>query len=235
MMSDQPRTRRHSPAVYRRRRLVLIVAAVAVIAVVWLLIAQPWSGAADTSDPAPSPSRSASASPSATPTPSPESSPTATAVNPGDAMPDASVQPEDAPPAEVEACTAGDVLVEPLTDKESYAAGEQPQISLRLTNRGAEACSLNVGTTQQVYTVTSGDDTWWRSTDCQSEPSDMVVTLSAGQVVESATPIAWDRTRSSVDTCDGGRPQAPGGGASFHVAVSIGGIEGRSTKQIFLY
>jgi hypothetical protein len=64
----------------------------------------------------------------------------------------------------------------------------------------------------------------------------MVVTLKAGQEVTSAEPITWDRTRSNVGTCDDeNRPRAPGGGASYHVAVSIGGFDAVNTRQILLY
>ena len=96
---------------------------------------------------------------------------------------------------------------------------------------------MNVGTATQVFTITSGSDTWWRSTDCQSEPSDMVVLLAAGQTVSSATPLVWDRTRSAVGTCaaDANRPKAPGGGASYHLAVEIGGIPSAQTRQLLLY
>jgi len=126
--------------------------------------------------------------------------------------------------------------VEALSDADTYAAGQNPQLSIRLTNEGEVDCTLNVGTTTQVFAVTSGDDVWWRSTDCQSEPSDMIATIAAGQSVSSATPVVWDRTRSSVSTCDAGnRPVAPGGGASYHVTVEIGGIPAVASKQILLY
>lgn len=224
--TDPQEPRRPSPAVYRRRRLAvlaaLVVVVLIVVAVVWLVIARPWEGAA--SAPAPSPSTSASSSTLPGPTP------TASASE----QPEASADP--APPTEgVAACAAADVLVEPLTDKDSYASGELPQLKIRLTNTSADACTINVGTTQQVFTITSGNDVWWRSTDCQTEPSDMEVTLTAGQVVESAQAIEWDRTRSSVSTCDSERPRASGGGASYHFTVSLGGVEGQGTKQFLLY
>lgn len=127
------------------------------------------------------------------------------------------------------------MLVEAVTDKVTYAAGEQPQLAIQLTNRGKD-CTLNVGTTQQKLTVMSGGDTWWRSTDCQSEPSDMVVLIEAGQTVKSGAPVVWDRTRSTPSSCDNpNRPVAAGGGASYHVSVEIGGIPSQSTQQILLY
>lgn len=126
------------------------------------------------------------------------------------------------------------ITVEALSDKTEYAQGENPQLSIRLANTSATPCTMNVGTSAQSFTVTSGTDVWWRSTDCQSEPSDMEVTLAAGQVVSSSAPLTWDRTRSSVSSCGGERPYAPGGGATYHLSVSIGGIPSAGTASFIL-
>ena len=212
----KPRSR----AVYRRRRLVVfggLILLVAAIGVgIWLLIAQPWADAAP--EAAPTPTATASESPAPEPTdasPSPEPTASETAPAP---------------------CRASDVTVEVVTDAESYPAGSLPELSISLSNTGASACTLDVGSATQVFTVTSGDDVWWRSTDCQENPSSMVVTLEAGQTVASAEPVVWDRTRSDVGTCDQeNRPRAPGGGASYHVGVSIGGFDAVDSRQILLY
>lgn len=237
MASPSPR-RRHSPAVYRRRRLAFIVLIALVIAGIWLLIAQPWRGAAadrpassTVSIPVPRATATATATPTPTPTLTPAPSPT----------PPATVAPSAAPtplatPTAAAACRGTDVTVEALVDHDTYAAGQNPQLSIKLTNKSAAGCTINVGTSAQVFTITSGNDTWWRSTDCQSQPSDMVVLLSAGQTVTSATPLTWDRTRSSVDSCGSpDRPRAPGGGASYHLAVSIGGVPATQTASFLLY
>ena len=64
----------------------------------------------------------------------------------------------------------------------------------------------------------------------------MVVLLAAGQTVSSAAPLTWDRTRSAVGTCgDADRQHAPGGGASYHLSVEIGGIASTQSAQILLY
>ncbi len=93
-------------------------------------------------------------------------------------------------------------------------------------------CLINVGTATQSFVITSGSDTWWRSTDCQSESSDQVVQLAGGQTVSSVSPLQWDRTRSSVDTCGSSRPQAAAG--YYHLSVSIGGIQAADTKMFEL-
>ena len=214
---------RRSDAVYRRRRIVvfggLIVLLVALAAGVWLAIAQPWSDAG--AEPKPTPTTSDTTAPES-PDPTPSDSPSPEPTN------------EETPTAAP--CRAGAVAIAAVTDADTYPAGALPQLSISLTNTGASDCTIDVGSATQVFTVSSGSDTWWRSTDCQENPSSMVVTLAAGQTVTSATPVQWDRTRSDVATCDQeNRPRAPGGGASYHVAVSIGGFEGAETRQILLY
>lgn len=209
---------RETAAVYRRRRivvfggLILLIAAVAVG--IWLIVAPPWAHSETAPERTPTPSASPTATETATPSaePSPDASPSA------------------AP------CQAGDIAVEARTDAESYPAGVLPELSIALTNNGSGDCTIDVGTATQSFTVTSGADVWWRSTDCQENPSSQVVTLSAGQTVTSATPVVWDRTRSDVATCaDENRTRAPGGGASYHVSVSIGGFDAATTRQILLY
>jgi len=118
--------------------------------------------------------------------------------------------------------------VQAVTDQDVYSAGELPKLSITLSNTSGAACLINVGTATQSFVITSGTDTWWRSTDCQSESSDQVVQLAAGQTVSSVTPLQWDRTRSSVDTCGSSRPQASPG--YYHLSVSIGGIQAADTK-----
>ncbi|GGA71899.1 hypothetical protein GCM10011490_23310 [Pseudoclavibacter endophyticus] len=126
-------------------------------------------------------------------------------------------------PAPVADCTADTVIVEAFTDAPSYAEGVQPQFSLRVTNAGAAPCVMDIGTATQVYTVTSGADTIWVSTDCQENPANDVVQLESGQSLD-APAITWVRERSTPDTCDGERPAAVGGGATYNLVVSIGGI-----------
>lgn len=248
MATEPPRRRRQSPAVYRRRRIVVFAAILVVIGVVWLLIAQPWRGAASEGATPPPVAKTQDAAtalpvPTGTPSPSSRSTPKATptpsaTVKPAKAT--AAAHPTAAPSpsstAGAAACLPRDVTVKAATDKEAYATGQNPKLSIRLTNHGTTDCTLNVGTSTQVFTITSGSDTWWRSTDCQSKPSDMVVLLAAGQTVSSAAPLVWDRTRSAVGTCsDPHRPRAPGGGASYHLSVEVGGISSDDTAQILLY
>ena len=222
---------RQSAAVYRRRRMVvlgiIVVLLALLIALVWALMARGGAG------PTPTPTRTTSSTPSptastppASPDPSADASPDPSATTP------APTSTADAGPVP---CTAAEVQVTAVTDHDSYSADQNPQLSISLTNRSSKDCTMNVGTTTQSFTITSGSDTWWRSTDCQQAPSDAVQTIKAGATITSSTPVVWDRTRSSVDTCAAtDRQRAPGGGAAYRLTVSIGGFQSTNPMQFLL-
>lgn len=223
--------------------MVLVLALLVIGGIAWLLIAQPWTafgGGGD--DPAPT-GGTTTATPEPTASGAPddgEGSDSADGDSEGESGGDSGDADADADEAkdadaEPEACEANAVEVTAVTDKGEYGADEKPELSMTLKNTGDVDCTMNVGTTKQVFTVLSGGDVWWRSTDCQKEPSDMVVTLKAGQEVSSAEPIVWDRTRSGVDSCgEEQRPAAAAGGASYHLRVAVGNIESESSRQFIL-
>ncbi|TFB52482.1 hypothetical protein [Cryobacterium tagatosivorans] len=201
---------RQSGAVYRRRRLVVGLGLLAVLAIIFLIIVKPGSSSGEPAG-----------------TTSPAASTTAT-----DAAPKATPKPA----AEGGPCTAASVQVEAITDADKYEPGKLPQLSLSVTNTGATSCTINAGTSKQVFTITSGKDVYWTSTDCQTESADAEVLLEPGEPVSSSTPVAWERVRSAKDTCDAAtRDAAPAGGASYHLRVSVDGIESETPKQFLLY
>lgn len=204
---------------YRRRRLaVLLLALVVIGGAAWLGVAQPWRALATSqaeADPGP-PRPDVTATPTSSPAPSPSPAPTPTE------------------PLTPQPCDPGVIELVPLVSGERFAS-RPVELRIRLTNTGSVACTMDVGTSQQRFVITSGKDVWWRSTDCQSEPSSLVVTLAAGQTVESAEPLVWDRTRSDVATCDSqSRPHARGGGAAYHLKVEVGDVKSDGTAQFFL-
>jgi hypothetical protein len=198
------------PQVYWRRRLVVGLGLLVVILVVLLIVFRPGSGA-ETAKPATAASDSGSADSPAAGT-------------------DGA-----APPVEEEGqnCAPANIQLEAITDKTTYNAGEVPSISMRITNTGTIGCLLNAGTTQQVYQITSGEETYWLSTDCQTEPIDAPV-LFEPAVPQATAPITWDRTRSAPETCADSRPAVPAGGASYHLTVKLGEIES-DRAQFLLY
>ncbi|RWZ50838.1 hypothetical protein ELQ90_08340 [Labedella phragmitis] len=219
-MSTRERSRRPSKAVYRRRRIVVLLGFLAIVAVIALVVFRPGSSSGQEEEPGASGTPSASASTPASPTEAPPG------VSPS---PSASAQEGDPQ------CTAETVAVEAHTDKSTYQVGELPQLSLSLTNTGDVACTIDVGTSQQVFTVTSGQDTYWTSTDCQVEPTNAIMLLEPRKTITSNPAISWDRTRSTADTCDDERPGVPAGGASYHLSTSVAGIASAESAQFLLY
>jgi hypothetical protein len=206
--------------VYWRRRLLVLLVLAAVIAVVVLIVVRPGSGAASGSDATNAPSGAAGSGADAS----------GSGTGPGEVAAGSG----DAAAADAPACAGGNIQVAPVTDADTYAADAKPQLSFTITNTGAEPCSINAGTSQQVYAITSGDETYWTSTDCQTEPSDTLAVLQPGVAV-SSTPFTWDRTRSTPETCDStDRPTVPAAGASYHLDVSVAGIDSADSKQFVL-
>lgn len=209
------------PAVYWRRRLIVFGALLAVIVLVIVLIVRLASGAG---------AENTAATPTPTPTtaaPAPTATPEASTTAPID-------EAATTDPGSAAACTADQIRVEAVVNGTSFAADELPQLSLSVTNTGSAACTMNAGTSQQVFTVSSGEEPYWTSTDCQTAPSDQQVLLEPGKTVSSNPPITWDRTRSAPDTCDQPRDPVPAGGASYHLNTSIGGFASADSAQFLL-
>ena len=103
-----------------------------------------------------------------------------------------------------------------------------------MTNTGKDACVADLGTAGMSFTVSSGSDDVWRSTDCQTNAESLPVVLKAGETLESE-PVSWDRTRSSTETCEITRDPVVAGGASYHLSAGAGGAESEETAQFLLY
>ncbi|QIZ99853.1 hypothetical protein [Leifsonia sp. PS1209] len=195
--------------VYWRRRLILALGVIAVIVVVVLIVVRPGSS-------------------QGTPTPAATNSKPATPGADGTNIPTENTTASGQP------CKPANVKVTANTDASTYAAGELPKLTVSITNTGTVSCKIDAGTAQQVFTITSGTETYWKSTDCQSDKVDAEVLLQPGKTVSSQTPIEWDRTRSDPATCQQTREQVPAGGASYHLTTSVSGIESAESKQFIL-
>ncbi|HEV7184764.1 MAG TPA: hypothetical protein VGN33_09720, partial [Leifsonia sp.] len=203
-----------SAALYRRRRAVVLLGLLAVVIIIVLILVRPGSGHGE---PVPASTHSPAHSPVSTPAATSRS-----AAGSGSA-PTSTSSPTDAAAADGAPCKPANIRVQAITDASSYAAGQHPMLSLSLTNTGSSSCHIDAGTAKQVYTITSGSDTYWVSTDCQQNATDTTILLAPNKTVTS-TPIEWDRTRSDPTTCNATRPAAPAGGASYHLTTSLDGI-----------
>lgn len=187
------------PNVYWRRRLLVGIGIVAAIIVIILIVVRP--GSTPTGDKTPVPDSSVSGTPTF-----PSNTATPNAGN---------------------ACDPAAVTVEAVTDATEYAAGVQPMISMKITNTSAGPCTIDVGTAAQEYIITSGEDRIWSSKDCQTDPAAAPTPFNAAET-KTTTPFAWDRTRSSTDTCqtvDRQAAVANADGPTYRLQVKLGDVE----------
>lgn len=197
-----------SRSVYVRRRLIVLLGIVAVIAAIALMIIRPGSSSRDTGE-----------------------------VQKVEVPSDLAEKPETPVEGEETAtptCEPHQLTVTAVTDQGSYGPGEIPELSLTVENSGTEECVADLGTAGMTFTVTSGADEVWRSTDCQSARDNLPVKLAAGETLETES-ISWDRTRSSNETCEITRDPVSADGASYHLSVSAAGVKSDTTAQFLLY
>ena len=185
----------------------LALGLVAVIVIVILIVVKPGSGT-----PGSTPKPGDSSSPAASGAPSSGS------TNPADAV----------------ACDPAKVTLEATTDATSYDAGVNPVLSFTLKSLMTTPCSIAAGSDVQEYKVTSGDELIWTSKDCQTDAVAATTVLMPG-VPKAGPPLTWDRTRSSVDTCDTTREPVIAGGASYHLTVVLGDLTSANDRQFLLY
>jgi len=204
--------------VYRRRRLVAGGALLLVIALVvsgFALAGAFKGGSQQASSTQPSPTDPASANPAASATPSTSTSATASAT----ASPTASATPT---------CNQNLVTVTASTDKPAYGPGENPMLTLKVTNGGKVPCEVNIGTSQMEFLVTSGSDRIFSSKDCQASSEDLVKVIAPGASETANFP--WNRNRSA-DGCKE-VAAAPGGGGAYYIFTAKLGSRA-SPKAVF--
>jgi hypothetical protein len=172
----RPQRRRTSPAVYRRRRLVVFSALLVVLAMLVAGVVAMSSSLASKADPGASKTQAVGAPPaSQTPSTDPivaTTTPTPTPV-----------------------CDLNLVTVTASTDQPAYAAGQNPVLSMKITNGGAAPCQVNVGTSQMEFLVMSGDDRIFSSKDCQAKGDDLVKQIDPGKSEIANFP--WQRNRTT--------------------------------------
>ncbi|MGK3647372.1 hypothetical protein [Pseudarthrobacter enclensis] len=205
--------RKPSAAVYRRRRLfvggallmaiALVVTGFAVSGMFGGTSEQASSTAPTTAAPSASAEDQASASgtASATPTPTPSATP---------------------------GCNQNLVTVTASTDKAAYGDGENPRLTLKVTNGNTVPCEVNLGTSQMEFLVTSGADRVFSSKDCQAASEDLEKTLAPG--ASETANFTWQRNRT-VEGCQAVAARPGTGGAYYIFTAKLGSKA--SPKAVF--
>ena len=159
-------------------------------------------------------------------------------------VPDDSAQPI----GNVAECAPGVVTIEVMIGRiiETAADGTQnketlnsfgvetlPALWYKITNNSQSDCSFNVGPRVTFFTISSGDQTFWSSKDCNREGlEDAIVNLAAGQTLE-AKASEWERSYSSQNGCNlEGNDAVPAAGATYKVRVEVNGVLSQEKRFI---
>jgi cytoskeletal protein RodZ len=208
------------PGVYWRRRATVAGVILLIVVVIVLIVVGRGNGASSAAAPSASPSSSPAASSSSSSASASSPSASASASAPASA-------------ADGSTCSKDQITLKPVLDKSAYGPTEDPKIAMSIENTGSNSCHMDLGSSQQVLTISSGEEQYWSSKDCQTGGTNQDVTIKAGQTLTTPA-IAWDRTRSSTSTCDASRPSVTGGGASYHLQVAVGNITSKDSAQFIL-
>jgi hypothetical protein len=100
------------------------------------------------------------------------------------------------------------VRVTVKTDKTAYPANARPKFTVLVENKGGAACSVDLGPRSLVWTVKSGDDRIWSSTDCLTGGAPDIVQLQPNQ--STTRTYDWRRVRSRP-ACPSGQPAVKAG------------------------
>lgn len=147
------------------------------------------------------------------------------------------VESEEAIPAEITDCAPGVVSLQAMIGKldpdaqapetlNSFASDTTPYLWYEVTNTGLVDCRFNVGTRVTFFTITSGEQTFYSSRDCnRAEATDMTVLLQSNTPLTSE-PAAWDKVYSSSEGCSAaqGLPAVPTNGATYRLKAEVNGV-----------
>lgn len=218
------------PAVYWRRRLVVLAGLVLLLVLLILTARTVLSGSggaaamADgtgTSHPPTAPASGQSSTPAGGVVPAdqtPTSSATSTAPR-SSAGASSSVAPA--------RCTSAQLAVKAVVGKPRYAVGDQPVLTLQVTNSGPAACVQDVADSQIVLRVYNGASRVWGSHDCQIQPGVDDRTLEPGK--PAGFSVVWSGL-TSQPKCAGTRQRVGAGTYTLYAALS--GQDGKATQFV---
>lgn len=142
--------------------------------------------------------------------------------------------------AALTACAPGVVVVEAMIGKlvsddgqgnqvmeefNNFAASAEPYIWYEITNNGLVDCEFNVGPRVTFFTISSGEQVYWTSRECDREGlEDITYVLKANEPVQSIAS-AWEKSYSSSNGCSlEGNSLVPTGGATFKIKAEVNGV-----------
>lgn len=122
-------------------------------------------------------------------------------------------------PVKITTCHKRDLTVTAATDVASYPAGSLPRLSAVVRNVSDRACRFSTAPGERVWTIVSGADRVWTSTDCTRPGGRATTRLRPGKTIAYA--LVWNRRRSATG-CPTDTPEASRG--TYQLAVTVDGV-----------
>ena len=221
------------PAVYWRRRLLVAASAVLLVVLLALTVNTLLSdGGGSPAAAGPNPTSSNSPTRHSSPPPSTAAQGSSAPVEQqDDTNSTAATTPAGSHAASTGAaplpCTAQQLSVTAVVGKLRYAVGDQPVLTLQVTNTGPGACVQNVADSQILLRVYNGASRVWGSHDCQVQPGTDQRTLEVGK--PAGFSIVWSGLTSQPG-CAGTRQRVGAGTYTLYAALS--GHDGKATQFV---
>ncbi len=144
--------------------------------------------------------------------------------------------------SEVTNCQPGVVEVEAFIGRgethealENIPEGEPVFLWYEITNTGLVDCIFDVGTYATFFTVTSGEQVFYSSRDCDREGDSKLSKVLKPNVVEKSAPGQWLKVYSSSEfQCSENNRPAPKGGAQYELKVEVSGVVSEK-KRFYLF
>ena len=218
----------HAPAVYWRRRA-LLLAVVIVLLVVTMQVAGALTGGG-ASPAGAATSQSVPASPATTPpartaAPTRSASPTHVDVSPVQVEPSSAPSKAPSSAAPPPACERGKLHVSAVVEQSSYAVGEQPVVMLETINTTRTPCVESFGDGNVELRVYNGEARVWGSNDCGS------TSASQQQLMQPGVPVRVRMTWTGLTSqpgCKGARLRVNAG--TYTLYASLDGRPGSATQ-----
>ena len=122
-------------------------------------------------------------------------------------------------------CAAKDLQIVAVSSKPTFSVGDEPVLELQVTNTGDAPCVQDLADRQVELKVYNGESRVWGSHDCQIEPGTNPMTLEVGKAVRVA--ITWSGL-TSQPKCAGTRQRV--GAGTYTLYATLSGHTGKATQ-----
>jgi hypothetical protein len=119
-------------------------------------------------------------------------------------------------------CSEDTIEVAATADAETYPADVLPHLSAEVRNISDEPCRLASEEAARSWSVLSGDDEIWTTTDCEHPRNRVIHRLGAGKAITYS--VVWDRHRSIDGCAEPGDEAQPG---TYRLFVSVDGVDAK--------